>query len=250
MRELSRRLLVALVIMCAIPSPTVRADDPRPEIMLAPLDDDPLPPQARGGTENYLAKCLANPDDAVSCTIARTAGTDGGLESAVTGQLATGAYVACTAAGGVCLELATLDLGAGSDTVAAGDRLASVDITIAFAYDSAGVLASEAGKLNQLAAALRHDANKDARFAIIGHTDAKGGDAYNCRLSRQRADAVAARLGELAVEPARLLTIGAGEHVHRNDADGEAAENRRVGFARIESDTEPMLRRLAALCRG
>ena len=242
---------LGLALGAAVAAAPALAEDPRPEILLAPLDRDPLPPSSdQAAPVNYLAKCLANPDDPIACEIARSAATDGGLESAVTGQMQTGAYVTCPVERGICLELATLDLGEGSDKVAAVERMPAVDIAIAFAYDSAVIAPTEAGKLIQLASALRDSANAGASFAVVGHTDAKGSDAYNCRLSRARAEAVATRLATLKVEPGRLSVIGAGEHVHRNEADGEAAENRRVGFARLGPDAEPMVQRLAALCRG
>lgn len=222
----------------------------KPEIYLGPMGDDPLPPPATTHLENHLAKCLKNPDDLVSCAVAGSAATDGGLESAMPGQIAPSAYVSCADPGGVCLEVATLDLAAGDAARVPPERFASVAVTIAFDYDSAAIRVSEERKLAQLATALLHPDNQGTRFAIIGHTDTKGTAAYNCGLSRRRAEAVAARLAALDVPSARLLMLGVGFHVPHNRADGLSPENRRVGFAPIADDDDPVLRKLRALCQG
>ena len=206
-----------------------------------------MPPAPR--PENYLAKCIANPDDRISCHLARNAETDGGLENYVRGDVAQSAYVTCTKAGGVtsvCLELATLDL----DEADAPQkpRLASIDIAILFDYDKASLRASEDGKLRQLATALQADANANAQFAVIGHTDSRGSDAYNCGLSGRRAQAVVHSLGALGVPMARLRAVSAGEKLLRDPANSEAAINRRVGFARLTDDSKAVTSRLFTLC--
>lgn len=65
---------------------------------------------------------------------------------------------------------------------------------------------------------------------IEGHTDSKGSDGYNYRLSRERAEAVRAYLIEKGVHPSRLVAIGLGEGqpVATNDTDEGRALNRRV----------------------
>jgi outer membrane protein OmpA-like peptidoglycan-associated protein len=71
--------------------------------------------------------------------------------------------------------------------------------------------------------------------AVSGHTDSIGTDAYNQRLSEQRAQSVAAYLQSRNVKPARFEVIGFGE---RNPvADNQTAEgrslNRRVEITLI-----------------
>lgn len=234
----------------------------KPEIYLGPIDNDPLPPTVSTPV-SPLAKCLRNPDDVVSCASANAASTEAGLESAVAGQLQFPAYVACSDAKGVCLELATLDLGSAdvANTLPA-ERLASVAVNIAFDLDSAFIRASEERKLAQLAAAMLHPDNRGASFAVIGHTDAMGTAVYNCGLSRRRAAVVAERLAALDVPSSRLQPLGVGFHVPHNRADGLAPENRRVGFAPMtderrnlsrsasKDDADPMLRKLLGLCQG
>jgi outer membrane protein OmpA-like peptidoglycan-associated protein len=245
---LSRWSLVVGAVFAGVLVVSVATLAQKPEIYLGPISDDPLPPPGKA-PPSHLAKCLKNPADTPSCAAAGS--VEGGFESALVGQLQSSAYVACSAPAGVCLELATLDLsGTNVTSEPSSDRLAAVAITIAFDFDSVSIRVSEERKLTELAAALVHPDNQGARFAIIGHTDAKGTAAYNCRLSRRRADEVAARLAALHVPTARLLTIGVGLNVPNNRANGLSPENRRVAFAPIADEHDPMLRKLAVLCQG
>ena len=71
---------------------------------------------------------------------------------------------------------------------------------------------------------------------IGGHTDSSGSAAFNVALSQQRADAVAAYLGE-QIDPGRLAAIGFGESQPIADnatVEGQEA-NRRVEFIAQES---------------
>ena len=71
----------------------------------------------------------------------------------------------------------------------------------------------------------------EAEIEIKGHTDSKGSDAYNRRLSERRAEAVKAYLvKEADVAPARIKTRGLGESkpVASNDTEEGRAKNRRV----------------------
>jgi outer membrane protein OmpA-like peptidoglycan-associated protein/predicted acylesterase/phospholipase RssA len=83
-------------------------------------------------------------------------------------------------------------------------------------------------------ARLLHD-NPSVTVSIEGHTDSKGTDAYNQRLSERRAKAVRQYLMSRGVEPSRLSTIGKGETapIAENMKDGKdnpegRAMNRRV----------------------
>ena len=70
----------------------------------------------------------------------------------------------------------------------------------------------------------------DARFEIIGHTDALGADAYNRALSLRRARALEQRLITLGASASRLEVSGQGEAapVASNDTEEGRARNRRV----------------------
>ncbi|MEQ1438284.1 OmpA family protein [Fontimonas sp. SYSU GA230001] len=68
------------------------------------------------------------------------------------------------------------------------------------------------------------------RAEIAGHTDSRGSDAYNKKLSLQRADAVRAYLVSRGVSPAQLTAVGYGESrpIDSNDTEEGRTRNRRV----------------------
>jgi OOP family OmpA-OmpF porin len=74
------------------------------------------------------------------------------------------------------------------------------------------------------------------RVRIEGHTDDRGNDAANLRLSQKRAEAVQLELIKRGVDPARLVAVGYGEEQPIQDnktAFGRAA-NRRTEFKIVE----------------
>jgi OmpA-OmpF porin, OOP family len=76
------------------------------------------------------------------------------------------------------------------------------------------------------------EANPDLRVRIDGHTDARGTDAYNQKLSERRAEAVRKFFVAHGIDPSRLETRGFGESspAAPNDSPEHMAENRRVEF--------------------
>lgn len=81
---------------------------------------------------------------------------------------------------------------------------------VLFDFDRADVKPAAAGELGKVAQVVR--AHPGAAIAIEGHTDARGDDNYNQRLSERRAAAVETWLAENAdVDPARVTTRGWGE---------------------------------------
>jgi OOP family OmpA-OmpF porin len=74
----------------------------------------------------------------------------------------------------------------------------------------------------------------DLKIEIDGHTDAKGSDKYNLKLSDERAKAVHDYLERnfLQINPSNLVSKGYGESkpVASNDTDAGRAKNRRVEF--------------------
>jgi len=105
---------------------------------------------------------------------------------------------------------------------------------VTFDFDKSTVRADAGGTLDRLARLIQ--ASGDGQITIEGHTDAKGDDAYNKRLSEQRAAAVQAYLVAKGVSEGRLRTIGLGElrpvapNARADGADDEAGRqrNRRV----------------------
>jgi outer membrane protein OmpA-like peptidoglycan-associated protein len=100
---------------------------------------------------------------------------------------------------------------------------------VLFDFDQADIRNDAATALAQLATLIRAYPEGGAR--LEGHTDAKGDDAYNQRLSQRRAEAVKSWLIEReGIAAARLTTQGLGESrpVASNDDDAGRQRNRRV----------------------
>ncbi len=110
----------------------------------------------------------------------------------------------------------------------------SVSLLVQFDFDSANVRPESQQVLQNLAEALRSHALRDAKFAVEGHTDAKGAVEYNRKLSLARAEAVAKFLSAREVDSARLLPSGKGSSDLANPASPFAAENRRVKIVNLE----------------
>jgi outer membrane protein OmpA-like peptidoglycan-associated protein len=105
---------------------------------------------------------------------------------------------------------------------------ASINIQINFDFNSDRISPSSEQTMANLAAALMSPQLQNRNFTVIGHTDAKGSDAYNMALSERRAQAVRRYLIEKGVSAARLRAVGKGKTQLLNTADPYAPENRRV----------------------
>lgn len=101
---------------------------------------------------------------------------------------------------------------------------------ITFEFDSARLTANAQRLMENVVAFLRNDPS--ASIAIGGHTDSKGSDAYNLKLSRDRANEVRDYLVGYGIEAGRLQAAGYGESrpVASNDNDEGRELNRRVEF--------------------
>ena len=51
-----------------------------------------------------------------------------------------------------------------------------------------------------------------AIFEISGHTDARGSDTYNIKLSQKRADYIKGMLINRGLDPSKLVSVGRGFH--------------------------------------
>ena len=104
-----------------------------------------------------------------------------------------------------------------------------VNIRIEFAFDSAALDDVQKPKLQKLCNVMQ--ASDINLFRIIGHTDAKGSDDYNERLSRLRAEEVQRFfINDCGIDAARLEAVGLGERFLLEDATPDSDENRRVEF--------------------
>ena len=103
-----------------------------------------------------------------------------------------------------------------------------IELIVNFDFDSAMLQPSSLPLLTRLAQALNTERLRALRFQVEGHTDAKGSDDYNQRLSQRRAQAVVAFLGAQGVAAQRLEPEGRGARELLNTDDPFAPENRRV----------------------
>lgn len=101
---------------------------------------------------------------------------------------------------------------------------------ILFAYNKSALNTKATANLNSLVKIL--DEYPDTNIEIQGHTDSKGSDDYNMRLSERRASEVASYLRTRGISGPRMLTKGYGETapVAENDSEDGRAQNRRVTF--------------------
>lgn len=114
---------------------------------------------------------------------------------------------------------------------------AHIDREIDFEYNSAKLTPAAISMTKILGEALSSPALKGSTFVIEGHTDGKGGKAFNQKLSEQRADAVKRFLVENYKIPAStLVTVGYGKDKLKNKDDPFAAENRRVRVVNMTSN--------------
>jgi len=97
-----------------------------------------------------------------------------------------------------------------------------------FDFDKANIRPDATPILKEAANILKD--NAALKVAVEGHTDAKGSDDYNLKLSMRRATAVKAFLVQEGVAEGRLSTRGLGESqpVASNETDDGRAQNRRV----------------------
>jgi outer membrane protein OmpA-like peptidoglycan-associated protein len=119
--------------------------------------------------------------------------------------------------------------GTGVAVVRKGDNI-TLDMpgALTFAFNSATVDVKFHPVLDQVAQTLG-EYDKTV-IEVAGHTDNIGSDAYNQKLSEQRAVNVAAYLATRGVAQSRMVTVGAGKThpVAGNDTAAGRAQNRRV----------------------
>ena len=107
-----------------------------------------------------------------------------------------------------------------------------------FDFDKAVLKPEGKAKLDDLADKVK-GLNLEVIIAV-GHTDSKGSDAYNQKLSVRRADAVKAYLTTKGFEASRVYTEGKGEAqpVADNKSDAGRAKNRRVEIEVVGTRTK------------
>lgn len=115
----------------------------------------------------------------------------------------------------------------------------SIDLEVYFDYNSSEITSRAVPDLLNLGRALTNADLKGGVYLLSGHTDAKGGDEYNQRLSERRAQSVRDFLvRKFQVADDTLVAAGYGKEQLKNTSDPFAAENRRVKITNLESKQE------------
>jgi outer membrane protein OmpA-like peptidoglycan-associated protein len=110
----------------------------------------------------------------------------------------------------------------------------SIDLYIAFEFDSDRLTNESLITLNRLGTALADPRLNGYRFRIAGHTDAKGTAEYNQKLSERRAAAVRSYIvSQFKLAPDRLESIGFGKTQLADPSRPEDGINRRVQIVNI-----------------
>lgn len=100
--------------------------------------------------------------------------------------------------------------------------------TILFDYDKATIRKESYAALQSIADIMKEYPN--ANFLIEGHTDSRGSDAYNMKLSKERAASVHDYLVNIGMDDDRLRSEGFGEErpIATNNTAAGRQQNRRV----------------------
>jgi outer membrane protein OmpA-like peptidoglycan-associated protein len=109
--------------------------------------------------------------------------------------------------------------------------LITFDSGLLFPLNSSTLSATTKTNLTELSKTLNK--YQDTNVLIEGHTDSSGDDAYNNKLSDQRANSVEDYLASEGVKSSRLTTKGYGESqpISSNDTEAGRQANRRVEVA-------------------
>ena len=201
--------LVWLMLACTVPplQAQVQTATPTPQQMVEQL-------------KNPRTRSLRN----LSVEAApASAGADAGQPSDSKGTVASSSSASPASAAGA----------ANTATTANAARPA-LSLLIQFAFNSARVRPESQQALGNLSQALQSTELAGSKFAVEGHTDARGSADYNQRLSQQRALAVRDILAGSGVAQDRLLAAGRGATELANSAEPFAAENRRVRIVNLD----------------
>ena len=121
--------------------------------------------------------------------------------------------------------------GAEVERVGEGIKVTLKENMVNFGFESSDLTAAAKANLDKLVTVLAN--NPDTNINIYGHTDSKGADEYNQKLSERRANSVKSYLSSKGIAASRMNSMGVGEAepIATNDTDAGRAQNRRVEFA-------------------
>ena len=176
---------------------------------------DAWDPATEAAAQAAVARLGNKPALAILAAVRNIQGLALGMQSAGTGIVATVQQ----------LEQAKRDLNAQETAL---EVKVDLPADVLFDFDKADIRPDAADALGKLATII--GAYPNGKVELEGHTDAKGDDAYNQRLSERRAQSVARWLAEHGVDAGRMTTRGWGESkpVADNTSDAGRQKNRRV----------------------
>jgi outer membrane protein OmpA-like peptidoglycan-associated protein len=101
---------------------------------------------------------------------------------------------------------------------------------IFFETDKAVIMPRSFGLLDEIGTVLR--SRPTMRVRIEGHTDSRGSNPHNLKLSQARADSVRQHLVGLGIDPTRMQSVGFGpsQPIETNKTAAGREKNRRVEF--------------------
>jgi outer membrane protein OmpA-like peptidoglycan-associated protein len=111
------------------------------------------------------------------------------------------------------------------------NKRGKINLTVNFETGKADILPVSFVPLDNVAAVLRK--RTDWKIRVEGHTDNKGGVAYNLNLSKSRAASVMKYFADRGVDPSRMTSEGFGKSqpiagTVQNQTEEQRAKNRRV----------------------
>ena len=231
----ARAALLALLL--AAPA---AAQEGEIELFVLDPEDDPFRTGERAAAPGAGAGAAADLPPVVAClTDPASAACAGGG-----GDLQLEVHIVLPDGGAADVPDAGADAGAAAY---AAPPVYSVDVAIQFDFDSDAIRATEWPKLDTLAEALRHEALSATPFVLVGHTDAKGSDAYNCDLSARRARSVEAAMRARGVGAYQLAALGAGESTLIQGLPPVDPGHRRVGLVK-QAEAAPLVERARLFC--
>ena len=116
------------------------------------------------------------------------------------------------------------------DTVIVKPEPNWVLVGVNFEFDKATLLPEAYPILEHAYETLKE--NPEMKVEIQGHTDSKGSEKYNEKLSQERAQTVYNYLVDEGIDPSRMITVGYGENkpIADNSTEQGRAFNRRIEF--------------------
>ena len=112
----------------------------------------------------------------------------------------------------------------------------AIDETVIFFGEAIDLPPDQEAAVHQLAAQIADlrrvaiQAGRRVRVTVTGHTTEVGGEAFNLKLSRSRADRIVSALVLDGIEAAVLVPVGVAAHERKFVEAGDEGKNRRVTF--------------------